>query len=433
MELQDSKPHQVEEQPATHNRRFQLALIAALVFVVIVMVYASLFRPAGDGQRVEQQVQRQLDRHKFSAPEQVFREQVRNQEQRLEQQRVMQQRTRAVVQDTRAAPPQQEPVLQELLGQTRSPLESWSENESVRVRQSRQSKFGFEFYGEVHADGQPLAPSPDDSFDRFLLQEQATLAGLQRDFMAGSSFPVAAQAGPAPLASAGASAPAVARRLNLAGFPESDLEGAPDETLQLLSTGSIMSAKLDQKVVSDYAGPYRCRLERNVLDVTQRHVLIPAGSLCVGEVIQTGSGQPNSIINNRMALSVRWIVRPDGTRIKFASKALDHEGIGAIRGETNYHLSARIGGAAAFALLSGQTARADYSSTGAGATFASELGEALRGMGAAVASQYAGLAPTQTLNYGQRLRLFVSEDIYIVPWRDAYQRLLSRNRGGADA
>ena len=37
--------NQVEEQPATYNRNFQVMLIAGLVFVVIVMVYASLFRP----------------------------------------------------------------------------------------------------------------------------------------------------------------------------------------------------------------------------------------------------------------------------------------------------------------------------------------------------------------------------------------------------
>ena len=94
-----------------------------------------------------------------------------------------------------------------------------------------------------------------------------------------------------------------------------------------------------------------------------------------------------------MALSVRWIVRPDGTKIKFVSQALDHEGIGALKGKTNYHFLARFGGAAAFALLSSETARADYSSGGSGATFESDVGQALREGGADLVAPYAGLVP----------------------------------------
>ena len=45
-----NETNQVEEQPATYNRNFQLLLIGGLVFVVVVMVYASLFR-SGRGRR----------------------------------------------------------------------------------------------------------------------------------------------------------------------------------------------------------------------------------------------------------------------------------------------------------------------------------------------------------------------------------------------
>ena len=216
------------------------------------------------------------------------------------------------------------------------------------------------------------------------------------------------------------------QHFNQAGYPESGFSHPPGDEYKLLSIGSIMHAKLDQKVISDYAGPYRCRIEQNVMDVTQKHVLIPAGSLCTGQVVQTGSGNPNRVINNRMALSVRWIIRPDGSKVKFVSHALDHEGIGAIRGETNYHLPARIIGAAAFALVSSETSRADYSSGGTGATFRSDVGQSLRDAGADLTAPYAGIVPTQTLNYGQKIRLFVSEDMYITPWRDVYQRLMSQ-------
>lgn len=425
----DGNVSAVEVRPTTYNRGFQIVLIAAFVLVVIIMVYASLFRSAPRGQSVEKQVRQELQRQTPPGPEVEFREQIKHREQRLQKQRELaEQRKPATAAAT--TPPRDEYGLQELLTPAKSPAQAWKENEDIRVRQSRQAAFNFEFFdgaGAAVADA-PFVGATDQgrAMDQFLLQEQAALAGLQRRFNldpAGAAG-AAVQAGAPPQAAAGGADSA--RPRPLAGYPESDLAGAPDSGFELLSLGSVMHAKLDQKVVSDYAGPYRCRIERNVMDVTQKFVLIPAGSLCAGEVAQTGNRNPNRVINNRMALSVRWIVRPDGSKIKFLSQVLDHDGVGAVRGKTRYHLPARLSGTAAFALLSRETSRPDFSVGGSGATFESDLGEALRGGGADVASQYAGLAPTQTLNYGQKLRLFVSEDLYILPWRGVYERLLSQ-------
>ncbi len=436
-----NETNQVEEQPATYNRNFQLMLIGALVFVVIVMVYASLFRSGPADRQIEEQVKRELGKQALSSPEQEFREQIKNQEKRLQKQREEDLSEQKHYIDERADQLLQnnEQVLQELLGGAKSALESWDENETVRVRQSRQADFNFElFSGAPETAPQGAA----DAYGGFLQDERAILAELRQGVETGP-LPALAAAGFSPGTDAVGDQPplldsrrgpaagddvagSTARLLNLAGYPESDLSGHPGEDYALLSIGSVMHAKLDQKIISDYAGPFRCRIEQNVMDVTQRYVVIPAGSLCTGQVLQTGSAHPNRIINNRMALSLRWIVRPDGTKIKFISQALDHEGIGALKGRTNFHFLARFGGAAAFALLSSETARADYSSGGAGATFESDVGEALREAGADLAAPYAGLAPTQTLEYGRKLRLFVSEDMYIRPWRSVFQRLLSQ-------
>ena len=427
-----NETNQVEEQPATYNRNFQFMLIGGLVFVVVVMVYASLFRSGPGDRQIEEQVQREIRRQALSNPEQEFREQIKSQEQRLQKQREqdLSEQREYINEKTDELLHNNEQVLQELLSGTKSMLESWDENETVRVRQSRQADFNFGFFS--------AEPEPDGGF----LQRERTILTELRQGVEAEQQPALSAAGYTPATGISADYPILqdpledpatgddasqenARLFNLAGYPESDLSRPPGTDYALLSIGSVMHAKLDQKIISDYAGPYRCRIEQNVMDVTQRHVLIPAGSLCTGQVLQTGSAHPNRVIKNRMALSVRWIVRPDGTKIKFVSQALDHEGIGALKGRTNYHFLARFGGAAAFALLSSETARADYSSGGSGATFESDVGQALREAGADLAAPYAGLVPTQSLDYGRKLRLFVSEDMYIRPWRAVYQRLMS--------
>ncbi len=423
--------NQVEEQPATYNKNFQIMLIAGLVFVVVVMVYASLFRTGPGDKKIEEQVQREIRKQTLSDPEQEFREQIKSQEQRLQKQRTqdLSEQREYADEKTDELLQNNEQVLQEMLTGTKSPVEAWNETETVRVRQSRQTEFNFGFFGGLT---DTLQQSTERLDDGFLGQEQTILAELRQratQYPNLSVTPTDFTPGTDPLSellTREDPTPETARHFNLAGYPESDLSQPPGDEFKLLSIGSIMQAKLDQKVISDYAGPYRCRIEQNVMDVTQKHVLIPAGSLCTGQVLQTGSGHPNRIINNRMALSMRWIIRPDGAKIKFISQALDHEGIGALKGETDYHFLARFGGTAAFALLSSETSRADYSNDGSGATFESDLGQALRDAGADLTAPYAGLVPTQTLNYGQKLRLFVSEDMYITPWRDVYQRLLSQ-------
>ena len=426
MTASDQEINQVEEQPATYNRNFQIMLIAGLVFVVVVMVYASLFRSSPGDEKIEEQVQQEIRKQTLTGPEHEFREQIKSQEQRLQKQREqdISEQKEYIDEKTTELLQNNEQVLQELLSGTKSAVESWNENELVRVRQSRQADFNFELFTGV-ANTEMMG-------DEFLQREQSILAGMQQELnrdteprSASADYTQSANL-LTDLLSAESQVPETEKHFNQAGYPESDLAQPPGNEFRLLSIGSIMQAKLDQKIISDYAGPYRCRIEQNVMDVTQKHVLIPAGSLCTGQVLQTGSGHPNHVINNRMALSVRWIIRPDGTKIKFISQALDHEGIGALKGETNFHFLARFGGAAAFALLSSETSRADYSSGGSGATFESDVGQALRDAGADLTAPYAGLVPTQTLNYGQKLRLFVSEDMYIRPWRDVYQRLMSQ-------
>ena len=87
MTTNDQEINQVEEQPATYNRNFQVMLIAGLVFVVVVMVYASLFRSSPGNEKIEEQVQREIRKQTLSDPEQEFREQIKSQEQRLQKQR----------------------------------------------------------------------------------------------------------------------------------------------------------------------------------------------------------------------------------------------------------------------------------------------------------------------------------------------------------
>lgn len=107
----DGNVSPVEERPTTYNRSFQIVLIAAFVLVVIIMVYASLFRSAPRGQSVEKQVRQELQRQTPPGPEESFREQIKHREQRLQKQRELAGQRKPAT--AGATPPRDEYGLQE--------------------------------------------------------------------------------------------------------------------------------------------------------------------------------------------------------------------------------------------------------------------------------------------------------------------------------
>ena len=321
-------------------------------------------------------------------------------------------------------------LIEQLAQQTKTPIQAWNEQAEVRVRESRHSGFGFQYFDDDQGQaatraGQSTAVT---NTDIFIAQENARLAQLQGQLGQDlSALSTTGQSSDELSLFQNTERPSSSSTdlLNVAGLPGSDLGSVWPVDKLLLSIGTVFTGTLDQKVVSDYIGPYRAIITHNVMDVSGRYVLIPAGSRVTGNVLHINN--INQVINNRMGMTVTWIVRPDGSKVKFVSRALDSEGIGAVKGSTNYHLLAKFGGVAAFALLSSETDRADFSSDGQGRTFGSDTGEAFREQGTSIAQSYAGLVPTQTLHQGTPLRFFVSEDIYIAPWRSVFSKFVSND------
>jgi type IV secretion system protein VirB10 len=211
------------------------------------------------------------------------------------------------------------------------------------------------------------------------------------------------------------------------GRPRS--EGQPKPGQKLIATGTVMSAVLDQELISDYVGPFRALATHDVYDVSEKYIIIPKGSRITGQSLRiTNVNEP---IQARMGLTVRWLVLPDGKRISFEKRvaALDQAGVPAIKDKVNYHLLAQFLGVAAYALLSAETSR---SGTGFDSerTFAGDVGGSLREQFAPLAAKYLNLVPTITLRAGTPLKIFFEDDIYAYPWEALRNRLFKAHRSG---
>lgn len=206
-----------------------------------------------------------------------------------------------------------------------------------------------------------------------------------------------------------------------AGQPKSSVS-EPRPGQKLVTTGTILSAVLDQDLVSDYVGPVRMRLSQDVYDVNDRYIIMPKGCIITGTSLHiTNVNEP---IQARMGIAVKWLVLPNGSRISFENVfALDQVGIAAIKDKVNRHLIAQFLGVMAYAMLSSETSR-----TGTGETtdsnFSGDIGESIRKQFAPLAAKYLTLVPTVTLRSGTPLKIFLEDDIYAYPWQKIDEKFL---------
>ena len=209
------------------------------------------------------------------------------------------------------------------------------------------------------------------------------------------------------------------------GYPQS--EAAPEPGQKLIPTGTVIGAVLDQRLMSDYIGPFRALVTHDVYDVMGRFIIIPKGSRVIGRSLRIAN--VNEPIQARMGLTVRWLVLPNGKRISFEKRvaALDQAGVPAIKDQVNYHFVAQFLGVAAYAVLASSTS---YKGSGYAndSTFEGQLGQSLREQFAPLAAKYLNLVPTITLREGTPLKIFIEDDIYAFAWEPVSKRLFRVNR-----
>ncbi|MCK5665821.1 MAG: TrbI/VirB10 family protein [Thiotrichaceae bacterium] len=205
------------------------------------------------------------------------------------------------------------------------------------------------------------------------------------------------------------------------GQPESEQQPKPGELL--LPTATVIRAALESKSISDYIGSFKAQIMDDVYDVSGEFILVPKGSKVDGQIVRISN--VNEPIQNRMGMLLRWIILPNGKRVSLKkASALDLEGVGALRGDVNYHFLAQFLGVAAYALVANNGSRSGTSYTQE-TTYRGEVTQGFKDQLAPLAQGYLSLVPTVTIHRGTPLSIYIEDDIYIKPWSKVVSGLLS--------
>jgi type IV secretion system protein TrbI len=411
---------------------FGLAAIGLLCFTLILSVFAGTGkRRKGDGPQplpIDQTAQKS-DESQRTLDERIEQERLRlrrDQEQKREQGQDPQKRLDSIL-EGRAASQQQEKAGQ---GGELTIEQEFAQQEKRRALTARRSRFGLRQTNTAEppaTDPVGLAVQPV-ALDKNLSEEQHRVEKeIQRLQQLQGAGQGASAAQPAPvvagsLLQAAQEDPASAITI---GQPVSEAKPKPGQ--KLIPTGTVISAVLDQKLMSDYTGPFRALVSKDVYDVTGNHIIVPKGCRVTGGSVRISN--VNEPIQARMGLTVRWFVLPDGKRISLEKKvaSLDKEGVPAIKDEVNYHFLAQFLGVAAYAVLSSSTS---YEGSGADQqkSFEGNLSQSVREQFAPLAAKYLNLVPTITLNIGTPINIFIEDDVYAYPWDSLAKKLYQANR-----
>lgn len=412
----------VPEKPATERSKAQLWMIIIAALLAVALVIPPLFKssPESDNQKPPELTQTPATP---DGSEQGFLRRMEQYRRRLEadQQRTETPRVTELEQRRKELARQQQ-ALQGPVRKQKSPLEQWQEDEALRVLNSRKSSIGFAYLNdENRGNAQPVQPTQTiapqtasrPSFDSEhvrVQQELQRVQTLQQQMQQGGQLPslLPPSANPEPNVQT----------------TESALQGqvseGPKPGQKLIPTGHVISAVLNDKLVSDYDGPFRALVTHDVYDIDKQAILIPKGAKVIGRTARiTNVNEP---IQARMGLTVNWMVLPDGKRISFDKSAgLDHDGIAAIKDQVNRHLVAQFLGVAAFAVLSGSTERNTFEDR----SFTGDVGAGFRDQFAPLAEKYLNLVPTITLRPGHPIKIFLEDDVYAFPWKSLDQPFVS--------
>lgn len=434
MAVQEPDKH-IEEKPATHNKKAQMVVFGVIVVMLILVTINAIIRSTGNKQKAEPEQRTVITEAETPGTRSArFDDRFERAERDANKPQEVKETYEQIVERLKQPEPKPEPVQQPLQGLQQSPEDTWQQDELERVRTSRYDDYDLDLgtkdkeksakrqtfmsqYPGQGASGRDVLNQRMQAVN----QEIARTEQVRQQMLNGQQ-PAAPTGGMTGFMSANAANPQAQQQgfnfdnQRQAGQARSNSpDNVPLPGQKLLSVGSIIRASMDQKIMSDYVGPFRLRITQDVYDVSNSYILIPQGS--IANCVSMRVSNVNEPIQARMGYTVKDIVLPDGKKIDFSSQAgLDREGISAVKDEVDRHLMAQFLGVAAYALISNESSRGS-TNYNADSTYAGEVGQNTRDIASPIAEKYLSLVPTITLWPGTNVRIYIEEEMYIYPWK----------------
>ena len=183
--------------------------------------------------------------------------------------------------------------------------------------------------------------------------------------------------------------------------------GEVPEGADLVYQGRMLQATLQTQLSGEFTGPVRALVSIPVWSRDRRRVVIPRGTLALGEAQQvTGAFQ------GRLAVGFDRLVFPDGRTVRMSFAGLNAIGEAGLADEVNRHYVSTFGAVGAVGLLAGLVRG------GGGDSFYDPVSQQFALTATQLFDRYMNRLPEITIRAGHPMRIWLTQDL-IVPRGDA--------------
>ncbi|MFP5228735.1 MAG: TrbI/VirB10 family protein [Acidobacteriota bacterium] len=249
------------------------------------------------------------------------------------------------------------------------------------------------------------------------LANRAVATGPQQN--AGSSQTAQIQVGSnliAPQAPANppAASPAPATQGQDEHRPEVNIDSAIG-TPYVMYEGTTLDTVLMNRLDGDAPGPVKVLVSNPVYSHDRQHVLVPAGTVVLGEAKAIGS--PEIGHQRRMALVFHRMIMPDGYSVDLDQfQGLDQSGAEGVKGKVNNHYLQIFGASIALGIVAGAgeiEQGGGIISTSGSQTFATGASSSISQSASDVLDRFIEIPPTITVREGHRVKIYFTQDMLL--------------------
>ena len=182
--------------------------------------------------------------------------------------------------------------------------------------------------------------------------------------------------------------------------PANSPPSQPPGRLYTIFEGSILESALVNRLDSSFAGPIITMVTNDVYSHDRDHVLIPAGTKCIGRTAAV-----ESLGQTRMAVSFHRLIMPDGYSVSLDQfEGLNQVGDTGLKDKVNHHYFQIFGVSIALGFLGAISQNElEHPFDSAGPQFARSAAQIL--------DRFLNILPTVTIREGHRVKVYLTQDL----------------------
>jgi type IV secretion system protein VirB10 len=248
------------------------------------------------------------------------------------------------------------------------------------------------------------------------MQPQQGSSDQQQDPYA-AAFQTGAQSNLTPGRGVGATPPAQATALQNSAYkpgPEVNVDSAVGQPY-VLYEGTTLDTVLMNRLDGDAAGPVKVLVSNPVYSHDHQHVLIPEGTIALGEAKKIGAAGFGQ--QRRMAVAFHRMIMPDGYSVDLDQfHGLDQIGEEGLKDKVNNHYFEIFGTSIALGVISGAaqiTQGGSAYGSGGSQSFTSGAAAGVAQSATTVLDRFIQIPPTITIREGHRVKVYFTQDMLL--------------------